>query len=1010
MAAGNAVIGALRVNLGLDSAQFEAGLKKAQSSLSGFGKSAAVAGAAAATALVAAGTAMAVAIKGVIDSADELSKTAQKVGVTVESLSRLQYAGSLADVSLEQLATGLKKLSANMAEAASTGKGKAAEAFRALGISVTDAAGNLKAGDVILSEVAGKFATLQDGAGKTALAMAIFGKSGADLIPLLNSGSDGLAEMAAEAEKLGLVVDTKTAKSAEAFNDNITRLKAVLSGMTTQVAAALLPALESLSNAMVAAAQNGDFLRAVGATLGGVLKVLGTAAVVVGGAFAELAYILASTVNATLRALVGDFAGAQRELQWGGRGMADTFKGSAKAIEAIWTTTGERVKATAGPVSEQIAAPIMRAAERTKGAAKDIETEAQKAAKAIRAYLADEQKAFANDNASPELVKFRERLAKASEALKLGLTGEADALIDLATRASVSTDELQQLAAAQVEVVKTIPKVDILRDKWGEFRAEIEDATRKFYDVQYAVEDLFYGIRNNDWVGAFGGLLRAIDQIKAAFDTAATSGQRMAALVGAASAVGGAIGGKAGGALSGAASGALLGAKLGSSVPGVGNVIGAGIGAVLGGLGGLFGASKAKKRAKKEAAARAKAEAEQRAADLAAASRALDIELLRAQGKAQEALNAQREDELAKADPTLRERMKALYALQDQAEAEAKLAEARQQQRDIAREILRLTDADAAAEAERADILAALPESLRGLQSAAWALADAQDALSEAERARDEAVTAAQDRITDARQALSDAYEREADGLRQVRDRFADLAATLADFGKELEGIAKGNPAQALAARRAEFERVSALAATGNEQALADLPEVSRAFLEASRAAAPDARAYGRDLAAVRRAVADGQKAAQAQVSNAEQQLTALQASVQWLIAINETELSVKQALDSLAEAVLQAAAEQRAAMEAVSRAAQAAADAAAAAKAANDNAVKVPGFDVAAASTALTSTATTAAVDAMAAEGNAPLVSAIDQALGPYLYSIVKATSLTADLTQLARDEADAA
>ncbi|WP_230681798.1 hypothetical protein, partial [Streptococcus pneumoniae] len=88
--------------------------------------------------------------------------------VTVEALSRLEYAAKLSDVSLEGLTGGLQKLSKGMADAAG-GKGPAA-AFKALGIAVTDARGQLRGSDEVMSEIADRFSRLEDGATKTALA------------------------------------------------------------------------------------------------------------------------------------------------------------------------------------------------------------------------------------------------------------------------------------------------------------------------------------------------------------------------------------------------------------------------------------------------------------------------------------------------------------------------------------------------------------------------------------------------------------------------------------------------------------------------------------------------------------------------------------------------------------------------------------------------------------------------------------------------------------------------
>lgn len=197
------------------------------------------------TAIVAGATAAAVAIKSAIDRADELSKAAQKIGVTTESLSRLAYAADLSDVSLEQLQGGLGKLVKYQAEAAQGGK-EAAATFEAFNIAVKDGEGNLRGTEAVLQDFAEVFAALPDGPEKTALALRVFGKSGAELIPLLNSGADGLREMGDEAERLGLVIGTQAGKEAEQFNDLLTTLKGEVVGLATQVATRLLPDLIDL--------------------------------------------------------------------------------------------------------------------------------------------------------------------------------------------------------------------------------------------------------------------------------------------------------------------------------------------------------------------------------------------------------------------------------------------------------------------------------------------------------------------------------------------------------------------------------------------------------------------------------------------------------------------------------------------------------------------------------------------------------------------------------------------
>lgn len=186
-----------------------------------------------------------------IDHMDELSKASQKIGIPVEELSKLEYAGKLADVALNDLQTSMARFSKSLAEIQGGTKNSAGEALKAMGVAATDANGALRPTPDLLASIADKFAFYQDGANKTALAIALFGKSGAELIPLLNGGAAGLKAAGDEAQRLGLVIDTQTAKAAEQLNDNFTRLTSAGQGFVDKVIASVLPAITDLSDKFV---------------------------------------------------------------------------------------------------------------------------------------------------------------------------------------------------------------------------------------------------------------------------------------------------------------------------------------------------------------------------------------------------------------------------------------------------------------------------------------------------------------------------------------------------------------------------------------------------------------------------------------------------------------------------------------------------------------------------------------------------------------------------------------
>jgi len=258
-------IGALSVKIGADTKDLTKGLSAAKGEIGGLDSSiknmlpsvkqiAIVATAAAA--------ALGVMVKRAIDTADNMGKAAQKVGVTTEELSKLEYAAKLANVSSGELQSSLMRLTKGMSDAAQ-GTGEAQKGFAALGIQVKASDGSLKSSTQVMEEVADRFAGMKDGAEKTALAISIFGRAGANMIPLLNGGSKAIREAGDELERMGGVVTADAARQAERFNDNITRLKETFSGLVMQLANRVLPALTTFTEKILAAIRHGLDLGAV---------------------------------------------------------------------------------------------------------------------------------------------------------------------------------------------------------------------------------------------------------------------------------------------------------------------------------------------------------------------------------------------------------------------------------------------------------------------------------------------------------------------------------------------------------------------------------------------------------------------------------------------------------------------------------------------------------------------------------------------------------------------------
>jgi len=333
-----AVVGALRVNLSADSAQFSSGLKNAEGSLGKFGAviGKAVGIVAAFGAAAAAAAAVVVAqMRSVADSADEMAKSAQKVGLMTEELSALKYTAGLAGVGFESLQTSLVRLTRSMSEVAKGSDNDAAKAFRALGVEVQNADGSLKSSSQVMEDLASKFATFKDGAEKTALAVAIFGRAGASMIPLLNQGGDAIRKSNDEAKAFGVTMSSGLGSASERLNDNMSRLGSAFQGIWIAIGERLIPIFADWSDKLVEVVKNLRLFEVAGAAAQYVIEKIGEAATWVAGRLSGLGSIMEGLANATSRLASRDFAGAWESLKAGAGGYARAVENASAKIDEM---------------------------------------------------------------------------------------------------------------------------------------------------------------------------------------------------------------------------------------------------------------------------------------------------------------------------------------------------------------------------------------------------------------------------------------------------------------------------------------------------------------------------------------------------------------------------------------------------------------------------------------------------------------------------------------------------
>jgi len=179
--------------------------------------------------------------KGALDAGQEMLHMSEKTGVSVEQLAKFKKAAALTNTDLETVGKSIVKLDKSMVDAFANGK--STKWFDALGISVKDSSGKLRDSNAVMLEVANRFHEMPDGAAKTAIAIGLLGRSGAEMIPLLDMGGDAIS-------KLQTKMTSAFAEKADEYKKKLAALSGQVQILGMDLAEALLPALEKITTAV----------------------------------------------------------------------------------------------------------------------------------------------------------------------------------------------------------------------------------------------------------------------------------------------------------------------------------------------------------------------------------------------------------------------------------------------------------------------------------------------------------------------------------------------------------------------------------------------------------------------------------------------------------------------------------------------------------------------------------------------------------------------------------------
>lgn len=233
--AGSMQIGAIHVDLGLETGKFQKGVQGAKKEAAGLGASlkSSLGGAArsfsgglvASLAGVGAGFAAALAPMALfqsalqaINDASRLVDVADKIGLSTTALQELSFGFSQAGVEQAEFETGMEQFSKRIGEAATKG-GRLADILKANGIAIKDSNGQIKSSESLLASYADLVRNAASEQEKMVLVTEAFGRGGAAFLNALNDGSAGILGMKKAAQDAGGVIDEQLLRRSEELGD-----------------------------------------------------------------------------------------------------------------------------------------------------------------------------------------------------------------------------------------------------------------------------------------------------------------------------------------------------------------------------------------------------------------------------------------------------------------------------------------------------------------------------------------------------------------------------------------------------------------------------------------------------------------------------------------------------------------------------------------------------------------------------------------------------------------------
>jgi hypothetical protein len=294
------------------------------------------------------------AVKEVIDfsqkmgeAGEKVEHTAERLGLSVGEVQKLGAMATLTGIQVDQLTNAVGRLDRNFGQALGGSKQQVA-AFKELGINIHE----IQNQSQLLDAVASHWNNLHEGIQQNTVAITLFGRAGAALIPFLQQGQAGVEALNRVMAEYGIKNDDAVAKEAslgEAWNEN----KLATQGLNNVLAQSLAPTMEQIVRLMngfiaqiIRSYEHGGIARRIFDGLAVVLKALATVVIVVSGTIYALGVAFGALIEAALsyaKLVQGDLVGAiyhEKRAMDDLKASVDAVVNSTRALVGLWSGKG----------------------------------------------------------------------------------------------------------------------------------------------------------------------------------------------------------------------------------------------------------------------------------------------------------------------------------------------------------------------------------------------------------------------------------------------------------------------------------------------------------------------------------------------------------------------------------------------------------------------------------------------------------------------------------------------